>query len=677
MSIRTWVIDKLGGVPTEEIEARGGFEVYLEGLQGNIENARAAGVVVTPESALRLSAVYACVRVLGETMATLPLIMYERLANGGRQRVADQPLIQRLHDPNPFQTDFEYIELITNHLSLRGNSYNEVTTNERGQITELFPLPPQCIVDHRVDGDRRFYLFQDPVDGRRQWLSNIWHIRLMGDGFTGYSPLGMARRAAELGLSAEEFGYRFFENDARPGIVLEHPAKLSPRAEENLRTSFEAEHKGVSKSHKVKILEEGMKLHEVGIPPEDAQFLETRKFQVNEIARIYRIPPHMIGDLERSTNNNIEQQGIEFGKFTMLPWAKRIEASAKKHLMLERERKRYYLEFLMDGLERGDLASRYNAYAIGRQNGFLSANDIRRLENMDPVEGGEVYLVPLNMVPADQVGDLGNGGQPAQPGGVVDTARSSFDSGEQRSRATSAALQRHRLMQAYLRLYTDVAGRIVRREANDVGAAARKFLGQKSNAEFLMWLDNFYQEHADFIEKNMRPLAMTYGELVAAAAQEEIGIDPGMTNELERFINRYVTAYGSRHNIRSLERLKEILQRALQTADDPLEAINGELDHWRETRAADIALEESVRFNNALARTVYVIGGIKLLRWATFGKNCPYCDSLSGSVVGIDENFLNANQDFQPEGAEAPLNPNHNVAHAPAHPGCDCMVVAG
>ena len=178
----------------------------------------------------------------------------------------------------------------------------------------------------------------------------------MGDGLTGYSPIGLMRRAVALGLSAEEFGERFFENDARPGIVLEHPGKLKQDAYNNLKESWDEEHKGVSKSHRVSILEEGMKLHEVGIPPEDAQFLETRQFQVTEIARIFRVPPHMIADLTRSTNNNIEHQGIEFVKYSILPWARRIEQSAQVNLMLPRDRARYFLEYLMAGLERGDIA---------------------------------------------------------------------------------------------------------------------------------------------------------------------------------------------------------------------------------------------------------------------------------------------------------------------------------
>jgi HK97 family phage portal protein len=206
-----------------------------------------------------------------------------------------------------------------------------------------------------------------------------------GDGLNGYSVIGFARKSFESGMMADEFAYRFYKNDARPGIVLQHPGELSDDAHNHLRDSWEEVHGGVEKSHRVAILEEGMTLHEVGMPLNDAQFIETRNFQIADVARWFRMQPHQIGHMENATFSNIEHQSIEHVVDTIQPWARRWEQSIRQTLILPAERPRYYAEFLLDALLRGDTATRYGAYAQARQNGWLSANDIRRLENMNPV----------------------------------------------------------------------------------------------------------------------------------------------------------------------------------------------------------------------------------------------------------------------------------------------------
>jgi HK97 family phage portal protein len=228
----------------------------------------------------------------------------------------------------------------------------------------------------------------------------VLHIPGLGfDGLLGYSPIAMAREAVGLAMATEEFGARFYNQNAQPGIVLKHPNRLSNEARDNLRKSWEDSHRGLDKAHKAAILEEGMSLEKIGIPPDDAQFLETRKFQRSEIASFFHIPPHMIGDLDKATFSNIEQQSLEFVVYTMRPWLVRWEQAINQKLILQEN---YFSEFLVDGLLRGDIAARYSAYAVGRQWGWLSANDVRELENMNPIDGGDTYLTPLNMLPAEE-----------------------------------------------------------------------------------------------------------------------------------------------------------------------------------------------------------------------------------------------------------------------------------
>ena len=282
MSIRTWIIENLGGVPKEE--ARDGWEVVAEAMQSNRENSDG---IVTPDSAMRFAAVFACTRVLAETLASVPLHHYERMPGGGRKHAENFPLADVLNNPNPFMTGFEYKEVQMKHLTSWGNSYSQIEYDARGDVAELWPLLPQNMLGSKIQGKDRIYTYQEE-NGKIVHLSSqiLWHIKGLGNGLDGLSPLGLMRRVIGLGLSAEEFGKKFFDNDARPGLVLEHPSSLSDKAYKNLKDSWEEEHKGVSKSHRMRILEEGMKIHEVGIPPEDAQFLETRKFQISEIARI-------------------------------------------------------------------------------------------------------------------------------------------------------------------------------------------------------------------------------------------------------------------------------------------------------------------------------------------------------------------------------------------------------
>ena len=345
----------------------------------------AAGKRVNERSAMQMTAVYSCVRILAEAVAGLPLHLYRYKEDGGKEKALDHPLYLLLHDePNPEMSSFVFRETLMTHLLLWGNAYAQIIRNGRGEVMALYPLMPDRMAVDRDDKGQLYYEYTTSADDApiskgsivRLKPSDVLHIPGLGfDGLVGYSPIAMAKNAIGLAIATEEYGSKFFANGAQPRGVLEHPGTI--KDPQRVRDSWMSQFGGSANSNKIAVLEEGLKYTPISISPEQAQFLETRKFQINEIARIFRVPPHMVGDLEKSSFSNIEQQSLEFVKYTLEPWLVRWEQSIQRTLFSADEKKRYFVRFNVEGLLRGDYASRMNGYAVGRQNGWMSANDIR------------------------------------------------------------------------------------------------------------------------------------------------------------------------------------------------------------------------------------------------------------------------------------------------------------
>jgi phage portal protein, HK97 family len=374
-----------------------------------------SGKSVTERSSMQMTAVYSCVRILAEAVAGLPLHLYKYNESGGKERAAENQLYFLLHDePNPEMTSFVFRETLMTHLLLWGNAYAQLIRNGKGEVIALYPLMPNRMTVDRDNKGRLYYQYWRGKDEAKLSRDNIvilqpsdvLHIPGLGfDGLVGYSPIAMAKNAVGMAIACEEYGAKFFANGATPGGILEHPGIVKDPA--RVRESWNAVYQGSGNAHRIAVLEEGMKYTPIGISPEQAQFLETRKFQINEIARIFRVPPHMVGDLEKSSFSNIEQQSLEFVKYTLEPWLVRWEQAMVRSLLSKTEKEQYFIKFNVDGLLRGDYESRMNGYAIGRQNGWLSANDIRELEDMNRIpaeQGSDTYLVNGNMLPLDKAG---------------------------------------------------------------------------------------------------------------------------------------------------------------------------------------------------------------------------------------------------------------------------------
>ncbi len=385
-----------------------------------------AGKPVNEQTAMQMTAVYSCVRILSETIAGLPLHVYRYNDTGGSvsyrnaEKDLSHPLYKLLHDePNPEMTSFAFRETLMSHLLLWGNAYAQIIRNARGEVVALYPLMPNKMTVDRDSKGRLYYLYQRSTEdvstlgGDGQVYldpSDVLHIPGLGfDGLVGYSPIAMAKNAVGLAIATEEYGAKFFANGAAPGGVLEHPGTI--KDPQKVKESWNAAYQGSANAHRVAVLEEGMKYQAIGISPEQAQFLETRKFQIDEIARIFRIPPHMLADLEKSSFSNIEQQSLEFVKYTLDPWVVRWEQSMCRALLSDSEKPKVFIKFNVDGLLRGDYASRMIGYATARQNGWMSANDIRELENLDripPELGGDLYLINGAMTKLQDAGAFAN-----------------------------------------------------------------------------------------------------------------------------------------------------------------------------------------------------------------------------------------------------------------------------
>lgn len=380
-----------------------------------------SGAAVTERTALSLTAVYGAVKIIAWTIASLPLPIYQRLKPRGKERAPDHPLYPLLHDePNPEITSFKWRELMSVHQNLWGAGISEIEFNRRGEPVALWPLPPWRVTPKTTDTKSVVYEIRLD-DGTSRRLAAFQVLVFPALSTTVYdwcSPITLHRETLGAAIAVREFGAKTFGQGTNPSGILEHPGRLKESSEKDIREKFKTQYEGLSRSHRLMLLEDGMKFTRVGLPPEDSQFLETRKFDVSEIARIYNVPLHLLQDHEKATSwgSGIEELNLGFVTFTMRPYLVQWEQEIQKKLFDDNE---YFAEFLVDGLLRGKTSERYKSYQRGRLDGWLSPNDIREKENMNSLtdeQGGNVYLMPMNYQSAKFAGERpqnGNSNAPA------------------------------------------------------------------------------------------------------------------------------------------------------------------------------------------------------------------------------------------------------------------------
>lgn len=467
-------------------------------------------MAVTPETAMRLAPVYSCVRVRSETLGSCPLIIYKRLPDGGKVRAPKHPLYQVLHNsPNQWQTSVEFVEMMQAHLDLRGNAFAHIVPGPRGAIDQLVPIHPDLVQVYRQPNGKLKYQVRSRFSGEVKWClqEEIFHLRgLSSDGLVGLNLIAIQRETMGTGLGMQDYGARFFANDATATSWIKHPGKFKDDAtrdkfRENWRKSQTAENR-----FKTPVLEDGLELKSIGVSNKDSQFLEAKAATGIDICGMYRVPPHKIGILDRATHSNIEHQGIEFVTDCVQPMATRWERRINADLIdpiseaLD-DGAEYFAEFSVGGLLRGDLKSRYDAYAIGRNWGWLCPNDICNFEGMNQIDedkGGNEYLRPLNMVPAGTVYvPAGGTDQPdplnePKPGNDDPEKTPPPDTPDDEGEDQNAAL-----LKAFA---TEAARRVVRKEVT----VLRKALARAGGAEaFQNEAVAFYADHKEMVAQTM------------------------------------------------------------------------------------------------------------------------------------------------------------------------------
>ena len=367
-----------------------------------------SGVEVSNDTAISFTAVWAAIKLLSESVAGLPVQVFRQ--DGDKKELdRSHSTYNLLHsEPNPLMSSFSFHQSMMFDVLINGNAYAHIHRDGSENAKWLEIINPNKV---KVEVNRRKWYKIEGIVGKIADRNMIHIVGLSDNGIIGKSPIKVCQEAIGLGIAAEKFGAKFFGNGANMTGVLEAPFAMTPDQRKNLSNSWDNKNAGIEKSGGTAILEGGLKYQRIGIPPDQAQFIATRKFQVNEIARIFNVPPHLIADLERSTNNNIEHQGIEFVTYSLLPWIRRFEQEYNRKLFKETDKPNYFAEFNLSGLLRGDATARAEFYVKLWGIGALNDNEIRGLENKNPYEGGDKYFVPMNMTTVDKIGENGKGNE--------------------------------------------------------------------------------------------------------------------------------------------------------------------------------------------------------------------------------------------------------------------------
>ena len=378
----------------------------IDALRSGGSTLSAAGIPVTVEGSLRLAAVLGAVMLIADSLASVPLSLYEKLPNGGRRVREDHPLHRVLHDlANPLQTAFDVRAMMLAHRLLYGNAYAEIEWDGDGYPVALWPMDPQRVGIVMLEDRRVVYTYwSEEYGGLALPAWRVHHQRgLSMRGLVGLSPVRTAMNAVGLGLAMEEFGAKYFVNGAAPSVVLSHPAKLTADAVKNLRASFEMQWAGLSNAHRIAVVGEGVKPELLSVPIEESQFLESRQFQVKEIARLFKLPPGLLGETETATYASAEQEVLRFRELTLGPWAERQEKEIYRDLLTEEEQRKLFAQHKLAKLQATDLKTLYETSQIAVLSGLQTPNERRVLEDLNPIAGGDTLWMPMNMAPAEQV----------------------------------------------------------------------------------------------------------------------------------------------------------------------------------------------------------------------------------------------------------------------------------
>ena len=652
-----------------------------------------AGVNVNEHNAFKSSAVYACVRILSFSVASLPLFVYRDIERG-KEKAKGHPLYKMLHDqPNPEMTSFNYFASQMAHTTTWGNAYSEIETDRNGNPQNLWPIPPWRVkvmrtgkgkLFYRVKLEKEFKPGQKTEKGKYIDIPARYMKHDMGlttNGRQGLSVIGAAREAIGLDVAAEEYGARFFSSGTNVGGFVSHPEKLKNDTFQRLKKDMSQKYAGLGKSHRLMFLDEGMKYERVGIPPEDAQFLQTRKFQLQDIARFYNVPLHLLQEHENSTTwgSGLEELNLGFVIYSLRPYLVSIEQEMKRKLFANDNN--YFAEFSVEGLLRGDTSSRADFYSRLFQMAAISPNEIRAYENKNPYEGGDEYYIQLNMVPVKEalsepeIDDIQNSRSLEQRKKKL-----------KRIKSKRAASTRHRIAKSYEKVFQQASRRIFKREKADIMRKAEKIFDNQhsrsgSPSQVLLFedfIEEFYESHKEYINRQIMPALTSLAEAIQSEVAVEIDGEEGLSDDLRDFIRKYEEAYATRHIAQSEYQLKTTVEQALEDDEDIIPALGTRFEEMVEQKPAQEAITETVKLSNAITKMSFAYAGIRYLRWIAIGdETCEFCQELDGKIVGTDQNFVEEDDYLDAEGREGEtMVINKPIGHPPLHSYCQCQIAA-
>lgn len=520
------LLSRIGSLfrPARRSEDRPGWWRPLMEFGGTVR----AGVPVNESTALNVSAVYACVRNISEDVAKLPLHLYSMDDVGNKSRARSHPLYRVLHDaPNPEMSSVDFRQCLTGHMLTWGNGYAEIEWSNNNKLMSLWPIHPRRVSVKRDDSGAMYYEVR-PVDGvgRTKQIrpKSMFHVKNFGpDGCVGYSPIKIAAESIGASLATDRFASSFFGNNAWPGFALEHPGTLEEEARRALRSSFEERHQGADNAFRPILLQDGMKLSRFSVPPDEAQFLETRQFGVEEICRWYRMPPHKVQQLLRAHYNNIEHQAIEYVTDTLLPWLVRWENEISRKLIPDASE--LFAEHSIEGMLRGDSESRAKFYNQMFQIGAFSTNDILRLENRNSIgPDGDRRFVMTNLTPLDAAantmpaGDAPNGDTDENDPESPDAAPPAETDDDNPTRNLPPDVLRS-VADSFSVALADTVKRMLAKETTAITAAAKR------EADINAWADSYYTKHAGVFEGAVLPIISGMARAVSVVSGKRVDGD--------------------------------------------------------------------------------------------------------------------------------------------------------
>ena len=621
-------------------------------------NSTKSGRSVNETTALNFSAVWAALILITETMSTIPLQLF-RKTDRGREVYREHPLYRILHDQaNPAMTAQMFREQLSWDVEMAGIGLAEKVRTRRGIIAELWTINPDELEKAEIKNGKLTFHFKN-----RKPLSSQDVLYVYGPGSKGITPrsrLEVARESIGLGLAAEEYGSRFFSQGTNVGGFVSHPKTLSDPAYQRLAKSLQDKYEGLGKSHKLMLLEEGMTFNRAGMTNYDAQFLESRKFQIQEICRWFGLKPHMLSDLEKATFSNIEHLGIEAVTYSWRPRAVRLEQAINAQLLSPEEYRTIYAEHNLNGLMQGDLKSQAEVWNSLAQAGVLNADEIRELMNMNKQDGdqGEIYYMPMNMMDKSTVKDFSAQQLEEKSEPAVAESRS--------FRQQRSITKRRQLSGRYAPLIKARAAELVKMDLN--------YLKRNKSKLIPGAMDDFIEkDYKDFLhkqaERTLGAVTASFSDDILSVMHEEKGDFDD--EKYTAFRDQYLQSQANRYYLISRGTIKKIEEKAADS-QDLYEQLEAETADWEERRAGRISQLETTQIRNAFTRIAFIAAGVSVLRWVSYGNPCPFCDNMNGKVVSVNTNFLDKGADYKPEGADEPLKPQRNISHPPLHEGCDC-----